>query len=96
MLEIRKLDSNSVFSNTKIKEKNISKDEFQASLNEIKKEQEKDNKSFLTNEDLDLSKIKSDFSAYAFQKLQADQQKENEKTIIDKLFSIIDKNNGIK
>lgn len=90
--------SNSVFSaNTTPKGSNISADEFQASLNDIKKQDEKENKKSktreFTNTDLDMSKINSDFKTYAWNKLRTSQYKKNEETLLNNLFSTIDAGN---
>lgn len=87
----------SVFSTAKVKEKNTSADEFQASLNEVKsKNEQKDKKHGLVNEDLDLGAVKDDFSLYAWQKLRESQHKKNEDTLLSQLFSVIDSNNALR
>ncbi|EAI3898506.1 hypothetical protein YN70_000475 [Campylobacter coli] len=93
--------SSSVFSATnKVKEKSISADEFQATLNEVKNKEDKEDKktssSKFTNEDLDLSVIKEDFKSYAWQKMREDQYKKNEENLLNKLFATIDAGNATK
>lgn len=93
--------SNSVFSaNTKLKSDNTSADEFQASLNDMKKQDEKENKKSktkeFTNADLDMSKVNSNFTTYAWNKLRDSQYKKNEETLLNNLFSTIDTINGVK
>lgn len=93
---VDKVQNNGSFFNAKIKEKEKSAEEFQATLNEIKEEQEqkatsKKDKS-LVNEDLDLSALQNDFSLYAWQKLRESQHKKNEETMLNNLFSMIDAN----
>lgn len=93
--------SSSVFSATnKIKEKSISTDEFQATLNEVKNKEDKEDKktssSKFTNEDLDLGAIKEDFKSYAWQKMREDQYKKNEENLLNKLFATIDAGNATK
>ncbi len=89
--------SNSAFGNTKIKEKNTSADEFQATLNEVKNKEEKENKkasaSKFSNEDLNLGAVREDFRSYAWQKMREDQYKKNEETLLNKLFATIDAGN---
>lgn len=63
--------SNAIFSTTtKVKEKNTSADEFQATLNEVKNKEEKEDKktnsSKFTNEDIDLGAVREDFRSYAW------------------------------
>lgn len=64
---------------TNIKEKNTSANEFQATLNEVKnkeeKEEEKTSSSKFTNEDIDLGAVREDFRSYAWQKMREDQYK---------------------
>lgn len=91
--------SNAIFSTTtKVKEKNTSADEFQATLNEVKnKEEKKDkktNSSKFTNEDIDLGAVREDFRSYAWQKMREDQYKKNEETLLNKLFATIDAGNA--
>ncbi|EAH8788771.1 hypothetical protein EWV11_06730 [Campylobacter jejuni] len=93
--------SSSVFSAiNKVKEKSISADEFQATLNEVKNKEDKEDKetssSKFTNEDLDLGAIKEDFKSYAWQKMREDQYKKNEENLLNKLFATIDAGNAIK
>ncbi|EOZ2160077.1 hypothetical protein ACQQJ8_000085 [Campylobacter coli] len=93
--------SSSMFSaTTKVKEKSTSADEFQATLNEVKNKEEKENKktssSEFTNEDLDLSAVKEDFKSYAWQKMREDQYKKNEEDLLNKLFATIDAGNTAK
>ncbi|EIU9966605.1 hypothetical protein L7A57_000300 [Campylobacter coli] len=93
--------SSSVFSTTnKVKEKSISADEFQATLNEVKNKEDKEDKktssSKFTNEDLDLGAIKEDFKSYAWQKMREDQYKKNEENLLNKLFATIDAGNATK
>ncbi|EAI1055402.1 hypothetical protein GFU71_02415 [Campylobacter coli] len=93
--------SSSVFSATnKVKEKSISVDEFQATLNEVKNKEDKEDKktssSKFTNEDLDLGAIKEDFKSYAWQKMREDQYKKNEENLLNKLFATIDAGNATK
>lgn len=95
--------SNAIFSTaTKVKEKNTSADEFQATLNEVKnkeenkeeKEEEKTSSSKFTNKDIDLGTIREDFRSYAWQKMREDQYKKNEETLLNKLFATIDAGNA--
>ncbi|EPS4946946.1 hypothetical protein ACYJXL_000215 [Campylobacter jejuni] len=95
--------SNAIFSTTtKVKEKNTSADEFQATLNEVKnkeekeeeKEEEKTSSSKFTNEDIDLGAVREDFRSYAWQKMREDQYKKNEETLLNKLFTTIDAGNA--
>ncbi|EIX7282239.1 hypothetical protein MK579_000071 [Campylobacter coli] len=93
--------SSSMFSaTTKVKEKSTSADEFQATLNEVKNKEEKEDKktssSEFTNEDLDLSAVKEDFKSYAWQKMRKDQYKKNEEDLLNKLFATIDAGNTAK
>lgn len=93
--------SSSVFSATnKVKEKSISADEFQATLNEVKNKEDKEDKktssSKFTNEDLDLGVIKEDFKSYAWQKMREDQHKKNEENLLNKLFATVDAGNATK
>ncbi|EAH7313523.1 hypothetical protein LZV65_06860 [Campylobacter coli] len=93
--------SSSMFSaTTKVKEKSTSADEFQATLNEVKNKEEKEDKktssSEFTNEDLDLSTVKEDFKSYAWQKMREDQYKKNEEDLLNKLFATIDAGNTAK
>ncbi|HEB9327631.1 TPA: hypothetical protein RZK18_000374 [Campylobacter coli] len=93
--------SSSVFSATnKVKEKSILADEFQATLNEVKNKEDKEDKktssSKFTNEDLDLGAIKEDFKSYAWQKMREDQYKKNEENLLNKLFATIDAGNATK
>lgn len=93
--------SSSVFSAAnKVKEKSISADEFQATLNEVKNKEDKEDKktssSKFTNEDLDLGAIKEDFKSYAWQKMREDQYKKNEENLLNKLFATIDAGNATK
>ncbi|ENA8817513.1 hypothetical protein ABG010_000938 [Campylobacter coli] len=93
--------SSSMFSaTTKVKEKSTSADEFQATLNEVKNKEEKEDKktssSEFTNEDLDLSAVKEDFKSYARQKMREDQYKKNEEDLLNKLFATIDAGNTAK
>ncbi|EGK8255027.1 hypothetical protein IO478_000511 [Campylobacter coli] len=93
--------SSSVFNATnKVKEKSISTDEFQATLNEIKNKEDKEDKktssSKFTNEDLDLGAIKENFKSYAWQKMREDQYKKNEENLLNKLFATIDAGNAAK
>ncbi|GAA8602226.1 invasion antigen CiaC [Helicobacter pylori] len=68
--------SNAIFSTTtKVKEKNTSADEFQATLNEVKNKEEKTSSSKFTNEDIDLGAVREDFRSYAWQKMREDQYK---------------------
>ncbi|EIA4390675.1 hypothetical protein K7I34_001750 [Campylobacter upsaliensis] len=95
---VDKVQNNGSFFNTKIKEKEKSAEEFQATLNEIKEEQKQEQKATskkdksLVNEDLDLSALQNDFSLYAWQKLRESQYKKNEETMLNNLFSMIDAN----
>lgn len=93
--------SSSMFSaTTKVKEKSTSADEFQATLNEVKNKEEKEDKktssSEFTNEDLDLSAVKEDFKSYVWQKMREDQYKKNEEDLLNKLFATIDAGNTAK
>lgn len=86
--------SNAIFSTTtKVKEKNTSADEFQATLNEVKNKEEKTSSSKFTNEDIDLSAVREDFKSYTWQKMRKDQYKKNEETLLNKLFATIDAGN---
>ncbi|MBK1991214.1 hypothetical protein JG676_01085 [Campylobacter sp. 2018MI35] len=90
--------NNSIFF-SKVKEKNFSSDEFQASINEIKnkeKDDAKEEKEVLQNQDIDLSSVKNNFGVYAWQKMREDQYKKNEETILNKLFAAIDQANQAK
>lgn len=90
--------NNSLFF-SKVKEKNFSSDEFQASLNEIKNKEKtdaKEEKEVMKNQDIDLSSVKNNFSAYAWQKMREDRYKKNEETILNKLFATIDQANQAK
>lgn len=80
------------FSNTKIKENTLSSDEFQASLNAIKKKEKKENEkqTSFQNTDLDMGRINADFKSYAWEKLRESQYKKNEEGILNKLFATID------
>ncbi|MDL0102841.1 hypothetical protein NYG95_00975 [Campylobacter felis] len=95
---VDKVQNNGSFFNAKIKEKEKSAEEFQATLNEIKEEQKQEQKATskkdksLVNEDLDLSALQNDFSFYAWQKLRESQHKKNEETMLNNLFSMIDAN----
>ncbi|ECQ6851374.1 TPA: invasion antigen CiaC [Campylobacter jejuni] len=87
--------SNAIFSTTtKVKEKNTSADEFQATLNEVKNKEEKTSSSKFTNEDIDLGAVREDFRSYAWQKMREDQYKKNEETLLNKLFATIDAGNA--
>ncbi|HAA1522842.1 hypothetical protein AJ935_08670 [Campylobacter sp. BCW_6876] len=87
--------SSAIFSTTtKVKEKNTSADEFQATLNEIKNKEEKTSSSKFTNEDIDLGAVREDFRSYAWQKMREDQYKKNEETLLNKLFATIDAGNA--
>ena len=91
--------SNAIFSTTtKVKEKNTSADEFQATLNEVKNKEEKEDKktnsSKFTNEDIDFGAVREDFRSYAWQKMREDQYKKNEETLLNKLFTTIDAGNA--
>ncbi|MDV5994785.1 invasion antigen CiaC [Campylobacter jejuni] len=87
--------SNAIFSTTtKVKEKNTSADEFQATLNEVKNKEEKEDKKKFTNEDIDLGAVREDFRSYAWQKMREDQYKKNEETLLNKLFTTIDAGNA--
>ena len=93
--------SSSMFSaTTKVKEKSTSADEFQATLNEVKNKEEKEDKktssSEFTNEDLDLSAVKEYFKSYAWEKMREDQYKKNEEDLLNKLFATIDAGNTAK
>ncbi|MGI7741302.1 hypothetical protein ACNGL3_07730 [Campylobacter coli] len=102
--------SSSMFSaKTKVKEKSTSADEFQATLNEVKNKEEKEDKKTSSseftnedldlsavNEDLDLSAVKEDFKSYAWQKMREDQYKKNEEDLLNKLFATIDAGNTAK
>lgn len=92
--------SGSLFS-TKVKEKEVSAEEFQAALNEIKEQQKREEEETLkkkaqslSNEDLDLSAFQDDFSFYAWNKLRESQHRKNEETMLNKLFDVIDANNA--
>ncbi|HID0730044.1 hypothetical protein E2O20_01325 [Campylobacter jejuni] len=87
--------SNAIFSTTtKVKEKNTSADEFQATLNEVKNKEEKTSSSKFANEDIDLGAVREDFRSYAWQKMREDQYKKNEETLLNKLFATIDAGNA--
>ncbi|TQR32402.1 hypothetical protein DMB92_04710 [Campylobacter sp. MIT 99-7217] len=94
-----KINENSydrVFStSSKIKEKELNADEFQATLNKLKKEEEEQEQktSSFENLDLDISKAKNSFISYAQTKVYEDGLKQIEKNQINKLFDLIDKNN---
>ncbi|MBS4235719.1 hypothetical protein [Campylobacter vulpis] len=97
---VDKMQNNGSFFNAKIKEKEKSVEEFQATLNAIKDEQRQEQKETLkkdkslVNEDLDLSALQNDFSLYAWNKLRESQHRKNEETMLDKLFNVIDVNNA--
>lgn len=76
---------------SKIKTQNVSSDEFQATLNDIKEEQKEDKSGFV-NEDLDLSKARSNFENYAQAKVYSDGLKKVEENQLNKLFELIDQN----
>ena len=92
-MQIQSVNSVNSTLSTKIKEKEFSQDEFQASVNEIKNKEEKDKKSEFQNEDLNLSTTLQSFTSYAQQKLKEDQFKKNEETMLTKLFNAIDNMN---
>ncbi|MBS4241274.1 hypothetical protein [Campylobacter vulpis] len=97
---VDKMQNNGSFFNAKIKEKEKSVEEFQATLNAIKDEQRQEQKETLkkdkslVNEDLDLSALQNDFSLYAWNKLRESQHRKNEETMLNKLFNVIDVNNA--
>lgn len=96
---VDKVQNNNSFFNAKIKEKEKSAEEFQATLNEIKDKQEqeklvKKGDKGLVNQDLDLSALQDGFSMQAWQKLRESQYRKNEETMLNKLFSVIDSNNA--
>lgn len=97
LVEQTQKTSNPVFS-TKLKEKNTSADEFQATLNEVKNKEEnkKISQDNFSNEDLNLSAVREDFRTYAWQKMREDTYKKNEETLLNKLFATIDAGNGVK
>lgn len=72
-----------------IQSKNKSSDEFQATLNDIKKKEAK--KSDVENEnDLDLSTVRKNFELYAKNKFYVDGLKQAEEKHLQKLFDVID------
>lgn len=77
----------------KIKEKNTSSDEFQATLNELKnkeeKEYKKENHNTFSNNDLNIQQFTKDFKIYAFNKLQFDQMKQGENKVLNTLLKTI-------
>lgn len=82
---------NSFSTTVNLKEKNA--DEFQAQLNELKKD-EKANEGLKNKDlDLDISKVKANFIAYAQGKMYEDGLKKAEQEHLNQLFSIIDNNN---
>ncbi|AJC84633.1 invasion antigen C [Campylobacter peloridis] len=80
---------------TKIKEKNTSSDEFQATLNALKNKEEKEYKkesdNAFSNTDLNIGEISKDFSIYAWEKLRQSKYQKNEENILNNLFKTLDK-----
>ncbi|AJD06270.1 invasion antigen C [Campylobacter lari] len=80
---------------TKIKEKNTSSDEFQATLNALKdkeeKEYKKDSNNAFSNTDLNIGSISKDYSVYAWDKLRQSKYQKNEENILNNLFKTLDK-----
>ncbi|KGI55317.1 hypothetical protein [Campylobacter sp. MIT 97-5078] len=78
---------------SKVKTQKTSADEFQATINKIKKEEvAKSTSSKFENIDLDLSKTMSNFIAYAQNKSYEDGLKKIEEDQLNKLFKTIDRN----
>ncbi|TKX29300.1 hypothetical protein CQA38_04255 [Campylobacter sp. MIT 12-5580] len=79
---------------SKVKTQKTSADEFQATINEIKKEEEstENSNSKFENLDLDLTKTMSNFITYAQNKSYEDGLKKIEEDQLNKLFKTIDEN----
>lgn len=83
-----------LFQTNKSKQEQTSNEEFQAYLNEAEKvEQEKQQWEF-SEEEMNLSNVLKDFKNYATSKSIQDKQKQNEATLLNKLFAMIDSQNG--
>ncbi|MCR6582085.1 hypothetical protein CINS5918_06350 [Campylobacter insulaenigrae] len=82
---------------TKIKEKNTSSDEFQATLNALKNKEEKEYKKNINNAfnntDLNIGVISKDFSVYAWEKLRQSKYQKNEENVLNNLFKTLDNKN---
>ncbi|NDJ26510.1 hypothetical protein GW575_00865 [Campylobacter sp. MIT 19-121] len=92
---VNSIQQESVNSNfySKVKTQKTSADEFQATINEIKKEESaKSTDSKFENLDLDLSKTMSNFITYAQNKSYEDGLKKIEEDQLNKLFKTIDEN----
>lgn len=72
------------------KRKDEKNKEFEKYLENLNKEEKK--KSDFSDDELNLSKILKDFKNYAINKSIKDKQKENEATLLNKLFTLIDSN----
>lgn len=89
-----KLNSNqglNFSTSVKVKEKELSADEFQAKLNEIKEKEDEQKK--LQNQDLNLANIKADYISYAKLKMHEDGLKQAQEKHLNKLFKMIDEMN---
>ncbi|MCH5336715.1 MAG: hypothetical protein J1D99_04775 [Campylobacter sp.] len=83
-----------LFQTNKSKQEQTSNEEFQAYLNEAEKvEQEKQQWEF-SEEEMNLSNVLKDFQTYATNKSIQDKKKQNEATLLNKLFAMIDSQNG--
>lgn len=93
---LNKIDTRSTATafSTTINLKETNADEFQAKLNELKKDEKGDE--VLKNQDLDLdiSKLKANFVSYAQGKMYEDGLKKAEEEHLNQLFAIIDKGNA--
>lgn len=83
------------FYSTSIKTKKQNADEFQATLNDIKEQENKQEgvtnlKEELANMDLDLSKTLDNFKNYAQTKVYTDGLKQVQTNYLNNLFNIID------
>ncbi|AJC86264.1 invasion antigen C [Campylobacter sp. RM16704] len=80
---------------TKIKEKNTSSDEFQATLNALKNKEEKEYKKEkgenFNNTDLNIKNVSKDFSVYAWGKFRQNKYEKNQENVINNLFKTLDK-----
>ncbi|CAM4048444.1 hypothetical protein [Campylobacter armoricus] len=79
---------------TKIKEKNTSSDEFQATLNALKDKEEKEYKknsnNAFNNTDLTIGSISKEYGVYAWEKLRQSKYQKNEENILNNLFKTLD------
>ncbi|MBF7068192.1 hypothetical protein IY885_07955 [Campylobacter volucris] len=78
----------------KIKEKNTSSDEFQATLNALKNKEEKEYKKErdenFNNADLNIKDVSKDFSVYAWEKFRQSKYEKNQENVINNLFKTLD------